>query len=172
MVSDGIADLLVFYYPRNWKLGEIIWTPVKEKISVVENKYLSASLVISGDVKMLSAHLQSEEICMIFLLIEVEADRLMAYQHTKQNNFFTHAGVDKRFGANAIADKIKFNLKDSVGAGDTEMDTFLLDVGLAVHIGNPFLKFKSILPPVKLKGSSELGELFFDLAGFQRSIIK
>ena len=28
LLADGIRDVLLFYYPRDWRMGEIIWTPV------------------------------------------------------------------------------------------------------------------------------------------------
>ena len=108
---------------------------------------------------------------MIFLLIDVPQDRLMAYQHTKRNNFFTHKGVDKDFGAHQIANHLQFELKHSIGAGDSEMDNFLRSVGLAIHVGNPLLSYESLLPPVKVKNSSEFGELLFELAVMQRNVI-
>ena len=108
---------------------------------------------------------------MIFLLIDVPQDRLMAYQHTKRNNFFTHKGVDKDFGAQQIANYLQFDLKHSIGAGDSEMDSFLRSVGQAVHVGNPLLSIEGLLPPIKVKSSSEFGELLFALAAMQRNVI-
>jgi len=170
-IKNNDLDLLVFYYPRDWQQGEIIWTPVPEKIDHVQKKYASASKVYSGALDELQTHLFSQEICMIFLLIDVPQDRLMAYQHTKRNNFFTHKGVDKDFGAQQIAKHLQFDLKHSIGAGDSEMDVFLRSVGLAIHVGNPLLSIEGPLPPVKVKGSSEFGELLFSLAAMQRSVI-
>jgi hypothetical protein len=40
---------------------------------------------------------------MIFLLIDIPEDKLMAYQHTKKNNFFNTQGVDKLSGAISIS---------------------------------------------------------------------
>ena len=108
---------------------------------------------------------------MIFMLIDLPQDKLMAYQHTKKNNFYTHNGVDKRYGADQIAEKLGFSMKHSIGAGDSEMDTFLAGVGQAVHVGNPFLSYEGLLPSIKLQGSSELGDLLFELAAMQRNII-
>jgi len=108
---------------------------------------------------------------MIFLLIDVPQDRLMAYQHTKRNNFFTHKGVDKDFGAQQIANHLQFELKHSIGAGDSEMDSFLRSVGLAIHVGNPLLSYEGLLPPIKVKNSSEFGEILFELAVMQRNVI-
>ena len=172
LIGDGVMDLLVFYYPRNWKDGEIIWTPVKEKIQLVQRKYLSASTVYSGEPALLSDQLHKQDICMIFLLIEIPQDKLMAYQHTRKSNFFTQAGVDKKFGAEQIAGKLSFDLIHSVGAGDSEMDTFLNIVGQPIHVGNPGLSFKGLLPPIKLTGSQELGDLLLALANMQRTVIK
>src|SRR5207249_4974304 len=32
LLDDGVKDLLVFYYPRDWRIGEVIWTPVPEQV--------------------------------------------------------------------------------------------------------------------------------------------
>lgn len=170
-LKENILDVLVFYYPRNWNLGEIIWTPNQHRIGSVQKKYLSASKVYTSSVEELKDELFNQEICMIFLLIDIPEDKLMAYQHTKRSNFFTREGVDKQSGAEEIARYLNFELKHSVGAGDSEMDSFLKAVGLAVHVGNPFLNYEGIVPPIKLNNSSELGELLFVLAAMQRNVI-
>ena len=171
-LNDNILDLLVFYYPRNWKEGEIIWTPVDEKVPHVGNKYLSASRVYSSPLDKLKADLLSQEICMIFLLIDFPQDKLMAYQHTKRSNFFTHKGVDKDFGAHQIAKILQFDLKHSIGAGDSQMDNFLTSMGLAIHVGNLYLTFEGLLPALKLNSSSEFGELLLELAAMQRNVLQ
>jgi len=170
-IKNNDLDLLAFYYPRDWRQGEIIWTPVPEKVEAVQNKYLSASKVYSASLENLQKDLLDQELCMIFLLINVPQDRLMAYQHTKRSNFFTHKGVDKDFGAQQIANHLQFELKHSIGAGDSEMDSFLRSVGLAIHVGNPLLSIEGLLPPIKVKSSSEFGELLFALAAMQRNVI-
>jgi len=170
-IKNNDLDLLVFYYPRNWEQGEIIWTPLTDKIERVQKKYRSASNVYSSSLENLQSDLHAQEICMIFLLIDVPQDRLMAYQHTKRNNFFTHKGVDKDFGAQQIATHLEFELKHSIGAGDSEMDSFLRSVGLAIHVGNPLLSYEGLLPPIKAKNSSEFGEILFELAAMQRNVI-
>ena len=170
-IKNNDLDLLVFYYPRDWEQGEIIWTPLAEKIEQVQKKYSSASKVYSSSLENLQKDLHDQPICMIFLLIDVPQDRLMAYQHTKRNNFFTHKGVDKEFGAQQIANHLQFDLKHSIGAGDSEMDSFLRSVGLAIHVGNPLLSYESLLPPIKVKNSSEFGEILFELAAMQRNVI-
>jgi hypothetical protein len=45
-IKNYDLDLLVFYYPRDWEQGEIIWTPLTDKIETVQKKYLSASMYI------------------------------------------------------------------------------------------------------------------------------
>ena len=170
-IKNNDLDLLVFYYPRDWMQGEKIWTPLADKIETVQKKYRSASNVYSSSLENLQTDLHDQEICMIFLLIDVPQDRLMAYQHTKRNNFFTHKGVDKDFGAQKIADHLQFELKHSIGAGDSEMDSFLRSVGLAIHVGNPLLSYEGLLPPLKVKNSSEFGEILFELAAMQRNVI-
>jgi len=170
-IKNNDLDLLVFYYPRDWEQGEIIWTPLADKTEHVQKKYQSASKVYSSSLENLQTDLHAQEICMIFLLIDIPQDRLMAYQHTKRNNFFTHKGVDKDFGAQKIADHLQFELKHSIGAGDSEMDNFLRSVGLAIHVANPLLSYESLLPPIKVKNSSEFGEILFELAAMQRNVI-
>jgi hypothetical protein len=52
----------------------------------------------------------------------------------------------------------------SVGAGDTELDTFLSAVGLAVIVGNGELDFKGRVATLRLGDSPALGALLFELA--------
>ena len=116
----------------------------------------------------LHTQMLAEEICMIFLLIDAPEDQLMAYQHTKRSNFITHKGVDKLFGARAMADVLQCDLRDSLGAGDTELDNFLDGVGLALVVGNNDLKFRGMMDTIKLKNSLELGVLLFRAAELAR----
>src|ERR1044072_5753062 len=132
ILDGGIKDILVFYYPRDWRIGEVIWTPVPERVLPIKEKYKSASSVTAVEFEKLRDQMVAEEICMIFLLIEVTEDKLMAYQHTKRSNFFTRKGVDKLFGAQQIDTALGLELRHSIGAGDTELDRFLSGVGLAI----------------------------------------
>jgi hydroxymethylpyrimidine pyrophosphatase-like HAD family hydrolase len=172
ILNGGIKDVLVFYYPRDWRIGEVIWTPVPERVLAVKEKYKSASSVTAVEFAKLREQMFAEEICMIFLLIEVPEDQLMAYQHTKKSNFFTHKGVDKLFGAQKIAASLDIDLEHSIGAGDTELDRFLAGVGLAIHVGNRDLEFKGAFQTIKIGNSLELGELLFRLAEMQQDILK
>ena len=165
LLDDDIRDVLLFYYPRDWRLGEIIWTPVAEKVLHVKEKYTSASSVIAVEVEKLSEMLHAEEICMIFLLIERPADDLMAYQHSKPSSFFTAKGVDKFSGTMALAEPLDFDIVSSVGAGDTLMDVFLNGVGLSVHVGPQQLPFRGSHNSIKLQNSFELGDLLFHMVG-------
>src|SRR5687768_12121495 len=153
LLDGGIKDILVFYYPRDWRVGEVIWTPVPERIIPVKEKYKSASSVTAVEFPRLREQLLAEDMCMIFLLIEVAEDQLMAYQHTKKSSFFTRKGVDKLSGAREIAARLGIDLAHSVGAGDTELDRFLEGVGLAVHVGNLDLEFKGVLQTIKISNS-------------------
>ena len=164
LLDGGIKSVLVFYYPRDWRIGEVIWTPVPENTTAVKEKYLSASAVTAVEFPKLQEQMLAEEVCMIFLLIEAPEDQLMAYQHTKRSNFITHKGVDKLFGARAMADLLKCDLRDSLGAGDTELDTFLAGVGLALLVGNNQLSFRGLVETIKLNNSAELGSLLFRAA--------
>ena len=165
MLSDGIADILLFHYPRGWTAGEIIWTPAPEKIPHVQEKYRSASLVVSEPTEKLHERLLARPVCMIFLLVEVPADRLMAYQHSRPANFITAKGTGKLAGSLAAAERLGFTLDQSLGAGDTKMDAFLEGVGLAVHVGPAELPFRGRLGTIKVTSSLDLGRLLFRLAG-------
>jgi hydroxymethylpyrimidine pyrophosphatase-like HAD family hydrolase len=164
LLDGGIKNVLVFYYPRDWRIGEVIWTPVPENIISVKEKYSSASAVTAVEFPKLQEQMLAEEICMIFLLIDAPEDQLMAYQHTKRSNFITHKGVDKLFGAHTMAQVLKCELRQSLGAGDTELDNFLEGVGLALIVGNQELKFRGEVDTIRLRDSHELGGLLFRAA--------
>ena len=167
LLDDNIRDVLLFYYPRDWRLGEIIWTPVAEKVEHVKDKYRSASAVSAVELSKLREQLHAEEICMIFLLIERSADDLMAYQHSKPSSFFTRDGVDKLSSTQAIAAHLGIDLNESVGAGDTAMDVFLNGVGLAVQVGRRELPFRGLRQTIQVENSFELGDLLFSLANLE-----
>ena len=167
LLADDIRDVLLFYYPRDWRMGEIIWTPVAEKVEHVKDKYQSASAVTAVEIDKLQEQLHAEEICMIFLLIERPADDLMAYQHSQPSSFFTAKSVDKLAGMSAAADHLGFDPIHSLGAGDTPMDNFLSGVGLAVHVGPRTLEFAGQRYTIHVNNSLELGDVLFRLAGLQ-----
>jgi hydroxymethylpyrimidine pyrophosphatase-like HAD family hydrolase len=161
--EDVINDLVLFYYPEDWKKGEIIWTVSKEKIPALQDKYRSASAVISTPLDELPAILNKESVCMILLLIDVPGDTLMAYQHTERNNFFTREKVDKLYGSMHIARKLGFELEDSVGAGDSGMDVFLAGTGLSVHVRSNDLPFKGKRSTIRLQNFHDFGILLRQL---------
>ena len=165
LLKDNIREVLLFYYPRDWRLGEIIWTPIPEKVVHVKEKYKSASSVIAVEPAKLAEMLHAEDICMIFLLIEKSADDLMAYQHSKPSSFFTATGVDKLSGTIKMLDHLGCDIASSIGAGDTLMDIFLDDVGLSVQIGPQKLPFRGANGTIALQNSQELGDLLFYIAG-------
>jgi len=109
---------------------------------------------------------------MIFLLIDAPEDKLMAYQHTKRNNFFTRKGIDKLIGAREMAAQLGVDLSHSLGAGDTQMDVFLNGVGLAVIVGRHDLAFRGTIQTINLKNSFELGDFLFRMVEIQREIIR
>ena len=169
LLADGVPNVLLFYYPRDWRMGEIIWTPVAERVLAVKEKYVSASSVTAVELPKLREQMHAEEICMIFLLVEHAGEQLMAYQHTRRNDFFTTAGVDKLWGAQQMAQQLAFVLESSVGAGDTEMDRFLAGVGLAVIVGHRKLSYQGLRGTIQLQDSFQLGDLLFRLAELVRT---
>jgi hydroxymethylpyrimidine pyrophosphatase-like HAD family hydrolase len=160
LTAAGLSELLVFFYPRDWTRGEILWTPDASRVSMVAQKYRSAH-VITGDVAALERALLAEEICMVFRLLDLPQDRAMAYQHTERSSFFTHAGVDKHHGARTIASRLGVDLMHSIGAGDSPMDDFLSGVGFAVIVGAADLEYRGKLHTVRVADSLELGNLLY-----------
>src|SRR5581483_4770396 len=169
LVEDEIKDVLLFYYPRDWRVGEVIWTPVAEQVLPVKEKYVSASSVTAVEVSKLREQLHREDVCMITLLINVPEERRMAYQQTRRDNFVTRAGVDKLYGAQRMAEMLNFDLAASIGAGDTELDKFLSGVGLAVVVGGFNPDFQGVHATLRLKDSLELGDLLFQTAAMIRA---
>jgi hydroxymethylpyrimidine pyrophosphatase-like HAD family hydrolase len=171
LIEGGIRDLLVFYYPRDWRKGEIIWTPVPQNVHTVKEKYTSASAVHAVEFDNLAKELHQEEICMIFLLIDMPEDTLMAYQHSKRGSFFTREGVDKLYGSRQLGEALGIDLEQSVGAGDTIMDRFLDGVGMAIHIGGQALPYEGKYETVRLQNSFELGQFWSRFVAIQRELV-
>ena len=68
------------------------------------------------------------------------------------------------FGARVMADHLQCNLRDSLGAGDTELDNCLAGVGRALLVWNNQLNFRGLADTIKLNNSQELGALLFRAA--------
>lgn len=161
LVDAGADELLIFFYPRDWTRGEIIWTPDPGRVKAVGEKYRSAAQVIGGGIELLEKELTSEDICMIFRLLDMPHDRAMAYQHTERSSFVTRSGVNKLSGAKRIAQHLGVDLLHSIGAGDTPMDDFLAGVGFAVIVGNMPIEYRGVLHTVRLPDSLALGKLLY-----------
>src|SRR6185369_4980284 len=161
LLDAGINNVVLFYYPRDWRIGEVIWTPSPQNILPLKEKYTSASAVTAVELDKLREQLANEDICMIVLLIDAPEDQLMAYQHTQRNNFITRRGIDKLQGALKMAQFLDFELSESLGAGDTPMDTFLSGVGLATIVGPMQLDFRGLRNTIRLSSSTELGLLLY-----------
>jgi len=164
LLGKGVDEILLFYYARDWRLGEALWTPREERIDTLKKKFGSASKVVSCSLEELSDELHSQDMCMVSLFVDQPEDTLMAYQHSKRNSFFTRKGVDKAYGLEQIAKQFKVSLDDSVGAGDTGMDTFLSTVGLAVMVGGADLPFRGKSDTLRVGNPIELGEFLSHLA--------
>lgn len=161
VIDAGFKNVVLFYYPRDWRIGEVIWTPSPQNIIPLKEKYTSASAVTAVELDKLSEQLTNEDICMMVLLIDAPEDQLMAYQHSQRNSFITHRGIDKLEGAKRMAQHLNFELSESLGAGDTPMDTFLSGVGLAVTVGGMELSFRGLQNTIRLSDSTELGLLLY-----------
>jgi len=164
LTKSGIDDLLLFFYSRDWREGETLWTPCSEKIPELKKKYVSASKVFSCLAEELAEELLKREICMTSLFIDRPEDTLMAYQHSKRNSFFTAGGVDKASGLRTLAARFNLDPGDSLGAGDTQMDTFLAEVGFAVIVGGAKLPFRGRRETIRVADPLMLGELIVTYA--------
>ena len=169
LLKAGIDDVLLFTYSRDWKEGESLWTPREKKIPALKKKFVSASRITSGSFDTLAANLLKREICMATLFIDRPEDTLMAYQHTRRNNFFTAKGVNKSSGLRVIADRLNLAPEHALGAGDTEMDVFLTEVGFAVIVGNSRLSFRGLKQTIRVSTPLELGDLILSFATLLKS---
>ncbi|KAA6436750.1 HAD hydrolase family protein [Dyadobacter flavalbus] len=169
LISDVDAILnngrsaLVFYYPRDWKKGEIIWTPVQEKVDETRDKYRSASTVYSSNLDTLKEHLLAEDICMIFLLpVEVQSDT--PFQHTDHKDFYSHEQVNKLYGAKKFLSHLGLDMQHFIGAGDTPMDVFLKEAGLVLKVGKLNLNFECASEVIELEQIIDIAEVFTTVA--------
>ncbi len=160
LLGGGIDDILLFFYSRDWTQGEQIWTPKDTRAEAARERYRSASEIFCAPLDALRQRLLSEDICMMMMLVNAEDDRLMAYQHVKRSSFVTRAGIDKKSGAEALAQLLDQDLAQSIGAGDTPMDSFLGAVGLAVQVGERAAEHKGLSGTVRVQDSLGLGALF------------
>src|SRR4051812_32609739 len=168
LLGKSIDEILLFYYARDWRLGEYVWTPKADRVETLKQKFVSASKVVSCPLDQLAEDLHSQDLCMMSLFVDRPEDTLMAYQHSKRNSFFTRKGVDKAYGLKEIAKQFKISLDHSLGAGDTEMDSFLSEVGLAVIVGGADLRFRGKSDTVRVGSPSDLGELLTATAELAR----
>ena len=163
VLAEGLRDVLVFAYPRDWRRGEELWTPAPEKAPALRERYRSAATVSCEPFGALRERLAGVELCMVFVRVDAPEDRLLAFQHTRRSSFFTRAGVDKLSGARRMAEHLGVEIEHSVGAGDTELDRFLEAVGLSVKVGPIELPFAGRFETVRVPDSHSLGELLFRL---------
>jgi hydroxymethylpyrimidine pyrophosphatase-like HAD family hydrolase len=103
---------------------------------------------------------------MTSLFIDRPEDTLMAYQHSKRNSFFTAKGVNKASGLREVAARINRLCPAALGAGDTEMDSFLSEVGFAVIVGGSKLSFRGRAETIRVATPQELGDLILAYADF------
>jgi len=179
-ISGGARDLAFFFYPRDWRKGEIVWVPEGTHIDSVRHKYRNASEIVSWSFSELRERMFEANICMAAQLIEKESDAsteqepdaLQSFQIRNPWDFFMTDGINKAAGSAIIAEKLKVCLADSAGAGDSKMDTFLAKVGLAVRVGHgkdmdqvkKEIPFWGIHETLDVDGPPDLGEAMRSLA--------
>ena len=57
LIEGGIDDLLVFFYSRNWKEGETLWTPKNERVAALQKKIRECVARVLGSVDQLTEEL-------------------------------------------------------------------------------------------------------------------
>ena len=164
LVFHDIRDLILFFYPRDWKKGEIIWMPHESNTEDVFRRYKTSSRIGFWSTAELKEIMLENEVCMAVLLVNHPKDKLMAYQHNKPSSFFTSKGISKSAGLKNMANILDISLLDSIGAGDSEMDSFLGDVGLAAIVGDEQISWAGIKETIRVKSPSVLGDLLCDLS--------
>lgn len=169
LLDAGAREVLFFYYPCDWRMGELIWTPVAGRVNAVKEKYVSASSVSAIAFAKLRARLTTEKLAMVFVLLDVPQDHLMAYQHSQRSQFFTGEGVDKLSGARAMARHLNLELERALGAGDTEMDRFLSGTGCAIIVGSAELPYRGLSETLRVPDSLAFGELLRQVARLHES---
>ncbi|QMU27098.1 HAD hydrolase family protein [Adhaeribacter radiodurans] len=163
LVQQQVPDIAVFYYPRDWTKGEIIWTSVETQVGEIAQSYPSASHVYSSSLAILENHLKAEDISMIFLL--VKKDHLAGtFLQRNFQDFYTSTGVNKLTGAHAFVNQLGRTLKQFIGAGDTPMDVFLQETGAVIKVGNLPLDFECSGPLLPIETVPEMGEVFTQIA--------
>lgn len=161
VLKDG-GKPIVFYYPRDWKKGEIIWTPDKGLVKEMKEKYRSASHVYGADIQKLHEDLNAEDISMIFLLPGADPDNSARFTGFK--DFYSHHNVDKLYGAKKMISQLGRKIDHFIGAGDTPMDVFLKEVGLVLKVGTMNLNFDCKSTVLQIDRLDEIGEVFTELS--------
>src|SRR5688572_10340278 len=69
-LSGGVDDIVVFHYPRDWRQGELVWTPRADRVAALREKYASATEVRAGSHGGLQAALMRCGACMMYVVVE------------------------------------------------------------------------------------------------------
>lgn len=159
LVQNKVPHIAVFYYPRDWTKGEIIWSAEQDRVAEMRQTYKSASQVYSSSLAVLEKNLADEEISMIFLLVKKD---LIQGAHLQRDlkDFYTTAGANKLAGAHAFVNQLGRNLLHFIGAGDTPMDVFLKETGAVIKVGSYPLDFHCQATILPVETVSEIGEVF------------
>lgn len=161
-IPNARPDMALFFYPRDWRKGEIVWVPEGVDVDAVRDGYVNASEVMSCGLEELRQKLKKARPCLAATLV----DKHKISEDASPWDYYTWKGIDKATGAREIASMLGISLADSAGAGDSQMDKFLSEVGLAVRVraGKENLAFKGKKETLDVGSSPELGEVMSTLA--------
>jgi len=159
-IVAGAQDVVLFFHPRDWRLGETLWTPDERRIPALHQKYPNADRVIAVELSALREELFCRDICL--LLIPHGETPI----HRQQQRRFFHTGgnANKLSGARRMADALGIELEASIGAGDTMMDVFLTGTGLAIRVGAPDLTYEGLAGAIDVADPAGFGATMLTLA--------
>lgn len=159
-VAAGEPDMMLFFHPRDWRLGETLWTPDAGRIPALRLRYPHADRIIALELADLRAELLGRDICLLLL----PHGDLPIYRQQQRRDFVTGSGADKLSGARRMAGALGIDLAASIGAGDTAMDVFLQGTGLAIRVGAPGLAYAGLVGTIDVPDSAGFGAAMARLA--------
>jgi len=160
-MEAGAPDPLLFFHPRDWRLGETLWTPEEGRIPDLKRRYPHADRVISLEMGALRDELLSCDICLVLM----PHGDLPIYRQQQRRDFFTGGTADKLSGARRMTEALGVELAQSIGAGDTEMDVFLTGTGLAIRVGAQQLEYEGVVGTIDVADPEGFGATMLMLAG-------
>ncbi len=177
LVDDGVGDLLLRFCPRDWRLGESVWTPDPRRVPWLRQRHREAREVFACGVAELHERLGAQPVCLLHLRIDDDADRSAdditgrgdrrhapgagrpRSPDAARSSVHVHAGVSGRQGVALLARQHGVDVAQSIGVGSSVLDDFLGDVGFAIHLGRRSALPDGVWHTTRVADPPELGAL-------------